>query len=69
MRRGKTQYLVKWIGYREPTWEPEAYLCDEEGGHLLPLQEFLQQQIAASSFQLTVTESYFLVHETFTGGG
>ena len=21
-RRGKTQYLVKWIGYREPTWEP-----------------------------------------------
>ena len=45
-RHGKTQYLVKWIWYCEPTWEPEAYLCDEEGGHLLPLQEFLQQQRA-----------------------
>ena len=42
-RRGKTQYLLKWIGYRDPTWEPEAYLCDAEGGHLFPMQEFLRQ--------------------------
>ena len=29
--RGKDQYLVKWEGYPEPTWEPKQNLLDESG--------------------------------------
>ena len=27
--RAKLQYLVKWQGYQEPTWEPDSYQLDE----------------------------------------
>jgi len=27
-RGGHSQYLVKWTGYAEPTWEPEQALQD-----------------------------------------
>ena len=38
-RRGR-QYLVKWAGYQDATWEPEAYLQNEAGEDLVPLQEY-----------------------------
>jgi hypothetical protein len=28
LRRGRLQYLVQWIGYNDPTWEPANYLHD-----------------------------------------
>ena len=29
--KGKTlKYLVKWEGYREETWEPKAFLANNE---------------------------------------
>ena len=28
-RRGKRQFLVKWVGYDKPTWEPEGNLPEE----------------------------------------
>ena len=36
-RRG-LQYLVKWVGYVDATWEPEKYLKDEAGKDLVPLE-------------------------------
>ena len=42
-RRGKRQFLVKWTGYRDPTWEPEDNLKDEEGQHIVQLQQFLKE--------------------------
>ena len=39
--RGRRQFLVKWIGYDEPTWEPEANVLDKSGQPILPLQRFL----------------------------
>ena len=42
--RGKKQYLVKWKGYQDPTWEPEHFLFDEAGQAILPLQLFLTSQ-------------------------
>ena len=38
-RRGR-QYLVKWAGYQDAMWEPEAYLQNEAGENLVPLQEY-----------------------------
>ena len=38
-RRGR-QYLVKWTGYQDATWEPEAYLQNEAGEDLVPLREY-----------------------------
>ena len=32
--RGKVQYLMKWQGYAEPTWEQEKFLKDEAGHHM-----------------------------------
>jgi len=26
MKNGKFRYLVKWLGFDEPTWEPEGNL-------------------------------------------
>ena len=37
----KTLYLVKWVGYKDPTWEPEEFLHDEEGREILPLKHYL----------------------------
>lgn len=39
--RGKLQYLVKWLGYDKPTWEPEHFLNDGSGRKIVPLQRFL----------------------------
>ena len=39
--RGRRQFLVKWIGYDELTWEPEANVLDESGQPILPLKRFL----------------------------
>lgn len=41
--RGSLQYLVKWKGYDEPTWEPQHYLLDESGQPIIPLQLFLSK--------------------------
>jgi transposase InsO family protein len=30
LHRRKKQYLVKWVGYPEPTWEPKDYVADTE---------------------------------------
>ena len=37
----KTLYLVKWVGYKDPTWEPEEFLRDEEGREIIPLKHYL----------------------------
>ena len=37
----KTLYLVKWVGYKDPTWEPEEFLRDEEGREIIPLKQYL----------------------------
>ena len=39
-RRGKLQYLVKWIGYNDATWEPEHFLKNEAGRDLEPLKRY-----------------------------
>jgi hypothetical protein len=26
--RRQPQYLVKWVGYDDPTWEPPKHVCD-----------------------------------------
>ena len=41
MYRGRKQYLVKWEGYADPTWEPEAYLMDESGSPIAPLRQYM----------------------------
>lgn len=38
-RRG-LQFLVKWVGYPDATWEPEAFLKNEVGDDLVPLQSY-----------------------------
>ena len=35
------QILVKWQGYKEPTWEPVGYLLDESRTPIKPRQKFL----------------------------
>ena len=39
--RKKTLFLVKWLGYNEPTWEPREFLLDESGCPIVPLQRYL----------------------------
>jgi len=40
-KRGRRcQYLVKWQGYTDATWEPEQFLQDEDGHDLLPLKDY-----------------------------
>lgn len=39
-RGRQRQYLVKWKGYADATWEPEQFLQDEERGDLIPLQVY-----------------------------
>ena len=39
-RQGKLQYLVKWIGYNDATWEPEHFLKNEAGQDLNPLKRY-----------------------------
>ena len=40
--RRQKQFLVKWKGYKEPTWEPVGHLLDESGAPIVPLQNFLR---------------------------
>ena len=35
--RKNTLFLVKWLGYVEPTWEPLEFYLDESGAPILPL--------------------------------
>ena len=39
VRRGRTQYLVKWKGYADATWEPAHFLVDESGKDIVQLQQ------------------------------
>ena len=40
--RGRQQFLVKWIGYDVPTWEPEVNVLDESGRPIVALRRFLE---------------------------
>lgn len=40
--RNAKQYLVKWQGYDEPTWEPAENLMDESNEPIIPLKQFLR---------------------------
>ena len=40
--RGRRQFLVKWIGYEVPTWEPEVNVLDESGRPIVELRRFLE---------------------------
>ena len=34
------QYLVRWKGYPDATWEPAAFLQDEDGHDIIQLQSY-----------------------------
>ena len=34
------QYLVIWKGYPDATWEPAAFLQDEDGHDIIQLQSY-----------------------------
>ena len=38
--RGRLQFLVKWKGYTDATWEPEKNLLNEAGEDLIPLKDY-----------------------------
>ena len=38
----RRQFLVKWMGYPEPTWERAANLLDDSGNPIISLQNFLR---------------------------
>ena len=38
--RSKLQYLVRWEGYVQPTWEPAEFLLDEDGHDIEPLSDY-----------------------------
>ena len=40
---GRRQYLVKWLGYQRPTWEPEVNLKDESGQEIVQLKDYLRE--------------------------
>ena len=46
--RGNSQYLVKWQGYIDPTWEPMDNLLNEAGQQLDPLKLYLQSTNGSS---------------------
>ena len=41
--KGVQEYLVKWLGYKQPTWEPKKFLLDESGQTIVPLRQFLDR--------------------------
>lgn len=41
--RNKRFFLVKWLGYKDPTWEPNEFLLDESGSPIIPLQKYLDK--------------------------
>ena len=38
--RGQLQFLVRWRGYHDATWEPANYLLDESGEDIISLQRY-----------------------------
>ena len=40
---GVSQYLIKWVGYRQPTWEPAASMSDQIPDMVHEYEESLQQ--------------------------
>ena len=58
------QFLVKWQGYKEPTWEPVGYLLDESHTPIVPRQKFLHSWFWMGSCVIVLTDyavSNFLV--------
>ena len=39
-RHRRLQYLVKWAGYADATWEPANYLVDESGQDIVQLRQY-----------------------------
>ena len=49
--RNRIQYLVKWQGYHDATWEPEIHLKDESGNDIIALQHYkASKEINVSQF-------------------
>ena len=48
-KRGRRMhFLVKWQGYHEATWEPEAHLQNEVGDDLIPLRNYKTKFMSSS---------------------
>jgi hypothetical protein len=57
--KGKTEYLVKWVGDFEPTWEPEDYI-----NSILIRQFFLNKEIDSHNLEVNQSVSNQLVPNT-----
>ena len=53
-KRMDLQYLVRWKGYPDATWEPAAFLQDEDGHDIIQLQSYKSKNF----------RSHLLVHNT-----
>ena len=42
-RRHRLEYLVRWVGYKDATWEPEQFLQNEAGEDLIPLKTYKER--------------------------
>ena len=65
--RRQKKFLVKWQGYKEPTWEPAGYLLDESRTPIVPRQKFLHSWFWKGSCVIILTDyavSHFLVFST-----
>ena len=47
--RGRIDFLVKWKGYTDATWEPERFLQNEIGQDLEPLKQYKQNFMPSSA--------------------
>ena len=45
-KRMGLQYLVRWKGYPDATWEPAAFLQDEDGHDIIQLQSYKSKKIS-----------------------
>ena len=65
--RRQKPFLVKWQGYKEPTWEPVGYLLDESRTPIVPRHTFLHSGFWKRSCVIVLTDyavSHFLVFST-----
>ena len=64
--RRQVQFLaiVKWEGYKDPTWEPQKFLKDESGKDILPLRRYKERHSLSIfyKFLLSYFLSYLLSH-------